>query len=794
MGSLDSVTMPGDAEMMKFLIVIPLIFLLAFPAIAQDADSPAKRQLDFAFGLFQRNDYKAAAQEFQIYLSKPEWKERRDLAGFFLGECYRLQSLPTEAAKAYQDLLDSGATGDYAAKANYRLAKIRLDEGRGKDAIPLLLPLVEGLRQAEFREGVLYSLGAAYSQTGESKLAVDWWEKFRKEFPNSPNARRALLGQGMEEARIPDCEMAVTHLGEWLGGKEVAKDPAYPVALQEIARCEELLSKSEAAIGHYLTLSEAMKEEAPHDRALLSAAGIAFAQPTWKAFDQLIPRMRKELKIPASRLRWYIFEGNRYYRDKKWKEALESFGEASKLTATADLPPASGEQPLPIQLQVRQAWCAHALKDWKLSLGHLDQAIAAGGTGDEVAFLKGEAHKGLGQWQEAADWYAKVSGTSPHKVLALRSEAEACHHAGQWERGKTVVQQALAQTTKGPERVALLVRAGDCERELEHWASAAVSYASATVETISPEVREKTLFMEGWCRIRAEDYAGAAAPLEQMVTAFPNSGRMPEVLYLLGQAYGHTANTAMQIQKLEQLAMTFPTSDWSADGLMQLASTYAKEGNREGVLSSLLRYQNTFPDRKMQKDYAVWLADALVQGGSYETALITVKGLAKEPLSEEEQESLLYLTALCNERCKRHDQAYKEYQEVLTRFPKGSTGLKCHLGVARSAKALGNVAEASREVMVGFEILHNGGVEQPAVEAQLYLLQGDLEFDTGRFEQAYRAYARTSILYQHPEYTPRALSRSALCKEKLGDAQAAASLREQLKKDFPEYHEEGSGK
>lgn len=419
--------------------------------------------------------------------------------------------------------------------------------------------------------------------------------------------------------------------------------------------------------------------------------------------------------------------------------------------------------------------------------------MRGGGTGDEAAFLKGEAHKGLGQWPEAADWYAKVPETSPHRVLALRSEAEARHRAGQWQQGREVAEKALSQATTGPERVALLVRAGDCERELEQWAAASVSYASASLEAASPEVRERTLFMEGWCRLRAEDSAGAVKPLEQWVSSFPNSGRMPEVLFLLGQAYGRTANSTMQVQCLEQLAKNFPQVSWTADGLMQLAATYAKENNRQGVLSSLLRYQNHFPDQKLQKDYAFWLADALVQSGSYETALVTIKGLTQETLPEEEQESLLYLAALCNERCGRFDQARKEYQEVLSRFPNGKSGLRSHLGIARSAKALGNVEEASREVRVGFDILHSGGEEQPSIEAQFYLLQGDLEFGAGRFEQAYRAYARTSILYRHPEYTPRALSRSALCKEKLGDAQAATSLREQLKKEYPEYHEEGSG-
>lgn len=63
-------------------ILLPVCLLMAtLPAgMAQPAaDTPAKRQLDFALGLFQRGEYLAAAEEFDLYLSKPEWTEKRDL-------------------------------------------------------------------------------------------------------------------------------------------------------------------------------------------------------------------------------------------------------------------------------------------------------------------------------------------------------------------------------------------------------------------------------------------------------------------------------------------------------------------------------------------------------------------------------------------------------------------------------------------------------------------------------------------------------------------------------------------
>lgn len=750
----------------------------------QTPDSPAKRQLDFALGLFQRGEYQAAVPEFNLYLRNPDWKEKRDIAEFFLGESHRLQNQSSEAALAYEALLASGATGEYRPLSAYRLSKIRLDEGRFDQVVSLLLPLADQVLPAEFREGVLYTLGLAHSGLGKPREAVEWWEKFRKEYPKSPNARSALLGIALEETRIPDCEKAIKHFEEWLSAESASKESAYVQALSELARCEEKIDRKDAARGHYLKLADA-SEGAARETALLQSARLAFESEDWKAIDQLSPRMKKDLNDPISRLRWFLLEGNRWYRTKDWKKALQVYGEASEVAQSAALKEVSGEVPFRAQIEVRRAWCAQALQDSKAVLGYLDKAVQFGAQGGEINFLRGEGFRGLGDWKAAVDAFALVPDDSPYKQRAQRGEAEAAFRDNQWERCRNQLDRIIKESLSLNDRISWWLRGGDCDRQLGQWASAAIYYASASQASATPEVRERALYLQGWCLLRGEDFARAAEGLLSFSKDFPQSEKLPEVLLLTGQALGKVGNIKGQIEALEKLAHDFPKSSWNADGLLLLVSAYTKDGNREGVLASLLRYRQNFPSNKLQKEYGLWMIDALVQSGSTEIALDVIHSLHGDNLPDEEKENFLFLSGHCHEKAGRWSAALEEYKKLLTQFPQGKKVFPSHVGAGRAYEKMGQIADASKEVVAAFSALQAGKMDQPAYEAQLYLLQGDVEFDSGSYEEAYRAYARTSILYRHPELTPLALEKSALCKEKLGDTQAAEKLREQLKKEYP---------
>lgn len=786
---------PGPREVIgvigvRFLVLVWVCTVLAIPVSAQPgADSPEKRQIDFALGLFKRGEYGSAAAEFKVYLKDPAWKGSRPVAAFFLGESHRILNQPDEAILAYRALLDTGATGEYRTKGSYRLGALLVDRGKAAEAIPVLEPLSQPDIPAEFREGALYTLGVAFSQSERRPEAIATWARFREEFPESPFAGKALLGEAFEEVKLERWDRAIPLLEQWLEGKNPTSDPGYLPALSDLARSLEKSGKKRDAIPRYLQLAEQATESDVRDRAFLSAAQLAFDQADWGTLDSLAPRFRKDVKSPAVQLNAFLLEGNRFFREQSWVKARERFSEALPLAAQPELESVSGGLKLETRIRLRMAWCSHASQTWKEIQETLEPVMAKGFVPEEASFLAAEAARGLEQWNEAADLYAKVTGATDLRTRALSGEADSAFRGEQWDRASALYQEILRSKPAGPTRVLTLSRIGDSERALQRWSAGAVHYASASVEASTPEIQDRALYLAGWCAYRAKDFATAVNLLTRATETFPKSNNRAESLYLLGQSLGEVGNTDAQIGALESLSREFTGTDWNADGLIRLAAAYSKKGDRVGVLSVLRRFQRTFSERPLHRDFALWLAEAQVQSGSPEEALATIDPLlAGAELSDLERENLLTLKARSHQSLKQWGQAYTSYTESVERFPTGPKSLPNRVGGGVSALHDARLEDASKAWAGAFADLRARNVSNPSIEAELYLLQGDIEFGQGDFDEAYRAYARTSILYFHPEHTPRALFMSAVCKERLGDDQTATELRAQLSRDYPEFN------
>ena len=208
------------------------------------------------------------------------------------------------------------------------------------------------------------------------------------------------------------------------------------------------------------------------------------------------------------------------------------------------------------------------------------------------------------------------------------------------------------------------------------------------------------------------------------------------------------------------------------------------------VLKSLVRYQSRYPATPLHTDYAIWLAEELVESGSGEAALGTLQDLLSRELKPEDKEKCRFLLASAHELSGQCEKGLEAYETFLADYPESGRRLDSLLGAAACAKKIGNADKASQQVEEGLDLLAKGGAYEPEVETRLFLLAGDLAFEKNDFQTAYRYYARPGILYRHPQWTPLALEKSALCKERLGEMDKARELREEIAKEFPGYRME----
>jgi TolA-binding protein len=773
------------------ILFLTLLSLAPTASSAQDAStSPAKRQLDFALGLYQRGDYKEALAEFEVYLNNPEWKDRRDLALFFSGEASLKAGDSRAALNHYEILARDFPDSRYRTLSLYRSAGIYIEAREGEKAVQVLKPIAEKELSKDLETGVWYSLGAAYSLVGDSTQSISWWRRVYEKAPESPEGLRALIGMGFESARSGNCEQAVERVQTWLKSKEAAASPTYPEALKRLAECEERLGAKESALKRWVTLLEIEAASSYWEEAIAGGLRIAFDLSDWKTFEQLAKRAGSQLKSPRSRFEWQVLEGARAYREKKWQEAFDRYGQALKEAESLPQEQLEVNKRSLDPIQIRSAWCAFALENWTAVEEVLASPTEAPHPNDEVLYLRGEASRNQGKWKDAQTLLAQVSEESNFKAEARTGEADAAYQGGDWKEAARLY-EVLAPTAKDSEEAAVYyLRASEARRRLEEWAAAGILAAAAVSQTKIPAVRENALYLEGWSRIRAEEYQEAIRAFRDWTSEFQDSERTPEALALLGQAYRRIGDPTSECEVLERLVTQFPKNPWSADGLLNLAAAYSARSDRAGVLNSLVRYQSRYPDKPLHTDYAIWLAEELVESESGEAALGTVQNLLSRELKPAETEKCKFLMAAALELTQEWGKALEAYQTFLAEYPESRRRLEGLLGAAACAKEVGNGDVATMRVEEGLELLAKGGGYEPEIETRLFVLAGDLAFEKEDFQTAYRYYARPGILYRHPKWTPLALEKSALCKDRLGEADKARELREEIAKEYPDYRME----
>ncbi|MCB9782092.1 MAG: tetratricopeptide repeat protein [Candidatus Omnitrophica bacterium] len=769
-----------------FILCSLLALFVTVDARGQETDPKEKRQIDFAIGLYQRGDYREAAAEFETYLKNPQWNSRREVALFFSGESHRQLKESGKAEAAYTQFLKEYPDSQYVPIATYRLAEIHLDRKQGPQAASLLKPLLDKDLTPDIEESVYYALGLASSLAGNSDEAIGWWEKGRAKFPNGPTDLQISLGIGVEAFRLGQWETAQKELSRWIGASEPSGSGAYPDALSKLAETYENLERGEEAKQTWLKLAEVTKDSNLLERALLSAAKNAFRLEQWAVLDQLAPRLAATIHSPPSRFQMNLLYGNRFYREKEWKRAAGYYSKALEEMESLPIGKPEEKQSLQEETAIRYGWCLFALEDWQGLQGALQPLADSQAKNPELLYLLGEAWKGQGNATEAIRWFSAVPESAEISATAKRNAADLAYASEDWERVSDLY-LALAQKNEDPEeKIFYRLRAADGARKLDRFDQAAALYAEVKVDSSSETVKEKASYLEGWSLQRAGNLNDAIKALEEFRSSYPKSEFLPEGLFLLGQSYEKTGKTELAIPVLENLNGQFPDNLWTAEGLLILAGAYSKKGDYGKVLETLVTFQKRFPEKEMNKAYALWLAKALTDRARYEEALATLRALDPGQLNGQELEERQFLLAENLRKTKNYDEAVKAYQLYLEKFSGGRHLAAVHLGLGIATKQMGQGEEAKRHSNEALQLLESGQVADPAIEAQIYLLAGDLAFEAGDYDSAYRYYAKPSILVRHPVFTPLALAKSAECKEKLGETEKAKSLREELLRDFPD--------
>ena len=143
----------------------------------------------------QREKHQAALTKFKIVADEYPSTDAGLFARYREATTWMALGNPSNAAQAYQQVIDRGGEKMYAQMSRLGLAEAQSQTGQYDQAINAFKDLAQRKDGAVPVDGVLMRLGRTYLDAGKTKDAEQTFNRLVDEFPNSPfsgDARREL--------------------------------------------------------------------------------------------------------------------------------------------------------------------------------------------------------------------------------------------------------------------------------------------------------------------------------------------------------------------------------------------------------------------------------------------------------------------------------------------------------------------------------------------------------------------------------------------------------------------------
>jgi len=587
----------------------------------------AKAQLALGEGLLQQKNYADAAVVFGETALAEEGPAHQSRALSRQAWSYYLQKSLGESAQVFASVYNAHPEGEEAQEAHYMHGRCLVELGSEEEAAKVWLAYLETYPESSRKAELLLRLGRM--KTGEE--GMKHLEELVQAYGDSALAPRALmeLAEGhYQEGRLEAAEEAFTELLTGYPESELTPAAGYGLAwvyydTERFADAADIL-RQVAAVAADTNDTEILQSAAElriwAEQKAENAEGAVEAYEAFVATEPGEARVFEAARAVASSLRE---AGETERASQLLAGVAESFG-GSERAAQSLL------EVIYLELDQQAPEAATEALFSALGLAPEDPTLA------EAAFFVGEAWFKLGDAQKAVDAYV-VAADNPACPVAAEAK---------YKLGFT------------------LLRA-------ENVADAAASFGRVVTDHEGHALHGESTFLYGECLFRLGQYDKAAEQFLALKSKQPLHQIMAKNLFRLGMAQFQLEQFAEADATLTELTTKYPEFGNVTEGELWRGRSLAALGKRRAA-------QQAF-ERVLARDKGVLSARAYLGVGKLqleaeetEEALSSFLKVAVLYGTEAEVSEALYYAGLCLEQQGDTTRAAQQYNEILTRYPKGA--------------------------------------------------------------------------------------------------------------------------
>ena len=735
---------------------------------------PDQLQLDVANGYYSMKKYEQAAPEYEKYLTLYPNTEQRPDALFRLGESYRHKGTVNAARNAYETLLAQFQNGEFIGPAAYRLAEIYYADKQYRDALALYRKASVRLKEPAVANSAKFFTGRTLEALGQKLDARIAYEDLAATSENNPfqDASRLSLALLLKDAgRTADALKQIQLLAIKADNADLKLEATVRAGLWSLEMDPPQTAQADAAFKKALGMTGPARWK---EIAQLGALRIAFDTGKYQQVIEAYNRPGAQFSADI-RPELLLLVANSLRQLGKTADAMKLYDLVLKDSANTVYAK---------EAQYERLKMLYTANDPQV-LAAIDQYLAANPDAekrDQILLMKGEVFFKKQDYANAAPIYSTLELS---RQLSGTMKAEALFKLGWCQMELKAGDQATKAFTAFIDGYpthklvpGALIQRGLAWQSQKNLGAALADYSDIIKKF--PQAKERELALQQKALILGQqgDNAAMADAFKLLLKDYPKTAACAQADYWIGWAAFEAKSYQDGVSYLDE-ARKLDKEHWGEKASIRLLLSHYYLEDKVATAREVDFYSKE-GQTKVPAEILRWLGTELHKGGAYESAEKYLLLLA--PRDEVTPDDLLLLG-----RSQHELEKYQEAGESLAAYIKAvklptlrATGL---LTLAKSQIALKAFDAAQKSVDEALTLQPEG-----ELNGEGRISAGDIQMARGKAEEAAKLYETVYLAgIDHPEITPRSLSKAIQAYRVAGNDEKVKKLLNLLQSRYPEY-------
>lgn len=767
--------------LINILLLISISLFFYSPTCFSQQHTSAQEEetlWDFANGLYSRQFFKEALDEYRNFTLKYPTSPRVGEAFLRLGKCALVEKQYELAINSFDQALTRLADPTKRLEATISKAEALYYLKRLAESAELLKSVLESGTDSTLIPRAMYFYARTLEQTQNYQLAISVLTEMVRKYPDYPLTPLAKFLLGNLYAKTGDLENASAILTE-LANDDKANKNLRIESMFRVAEVYTQLGWFESAVKTYESLREQFKGSQYQEKAEF---GYIHALYQSGKFEAVIEASKNFIQsYPTSdKLPFTIYIlANSLLEQNKYDEALGYYEQLrTKYPKTQ----------YSIDSIYKVAWIKFLMKDYesakKEALSFLEQGENSS-LKPEGEFLIGCIYTMEGNFEDAMEQFQVVFEKYPTNRFAgeaLYKYAECAEHLGMVQ----IAIQAYERFTQNYPTHSLLLNAylrmADLLAKQSNWQKALDILLKSKELSVGKEHEETVLLRIATCYENLGDKESALRTYEDLLKKFPSSSQVYESKIKVASYYIKEKKDPLKALEIaESLLAQNPPADEAGKAWHIIAIASYDMNNHEKSAEALMNVVTKYPTTILDSEQLAWLAQYFLDSQRWEQAIIVLQKMLETSKDYPAPHKLQFKLAECYQNLGKNEEAIREYEKVVSNAPSSTYASEALYKIAQLYEGKGEIEKA----LEFYEKCANSSSSETSARAQFHL--AEIFESKGEFEKAGRNYLKVAILFLHPELSPEALWRASQCYLKINENKKAETALKELIADFPSH-------